>query len=105
MKRVIKSIIALAIIFFIFQLVVTFFETKHEMVYSIAHDGKNYNVKEEFIKVQKNHYYSFQVVDEDNRKFIFYYNEDYNKQSKILYDLETYQENGEVSSVTKMGNL
>ncbi len=93
MKKVIKSIIALALLFFIFQLVVTFFETRHEIIYSISHEGKVYHIKEEFLKEDKNHYYNFEVTDENSRKYIFYYNKNYNKQNKILYDIESYQEN------------
>ena len=78
MKRVFKFVIMLAILFFIFQFAVTFFINKHEIVYNIAHDNKNYNVKEQFIKKNKQHYYNFEVLDKEKNKFIFYFNEDYN---------------------------
>lgn len=90
MKRVFKFVIMLAILFFIFQFAVTFFINKHEIVYNIAHDNKNYNVKEQFIKKNKQHYYNFEVLDKEKNKFIFYFNEDYNKQKKILKDIEIY---------------
>jgi len=91
MKRVFKFVLILSILFFLFQFCVMFFVNKHEITYHISHQETSYQVTEQFIKKDKKHYYNFEVYDKDKNKFIFYYNEDYNKQKRILKDIEVYR--------------
>lgn len=92
MKRIIKFVIAIGFILFIFQFSVMFFINKHEVNYTLSQNDNTYTVKEQFQKVKKKHYYSFEVLDKDKNKFIFYYDQDYKKKKKILSQVEVYQE-------------
>lgn len=94
MKKVIQFILALAVLFFLYQFLVTFFINKHEITYQISTVNNTFQVREQFLKEKKNHYYSFQVFDKNQTEFTFYYDKNYNKQKKILKELEVYQENG-----------
>lgn len=92
MKRIIKFVIAIGFILFIFQFAVMFFVNKHEVSYTLSGKDDVYTVKEQFQKVKKKHYYNFEVLDKEKNKFIFYYNEDYKKKKKILNQVRTYKE-------------
>lgn len=92
MKRIIKFVIAMGCILFIFQFAVTFFINKHEVIYTLSQKENTYTIKEQFQKINKNHYYNFEVLDKEKNKFIFYYNEDYKKKKKVVKEIETYKE-------------
>ena len=93
MKRIIKFVIAIGFILFIFQFAVMFFINKHEIQYILSQGSNTYTVKENFEKIKKKHYYYFEVLDKSKNKFVFYYNEDYKKKKKVLEQVEIYKEN------------
>lgn len=92
MKRVIKFVVALALLCFIFQFAVTFFISKHNIDYTVEGNDQVFTVKEQFQKTKKKHYYNFEVLDKDKNKFIFYFDQDYKKKKKVLTGIETYKE-------------
>ena len=92
MRKIIKFVIAFTIMFFLFQFLVTFFINKHDTSYTIIHENKKYSVRELCVRKKEMHYYNFQVFDENQKKFVFYYDENLRKQKRIMKDVEVYQE-------------
>lgn len=95
MKKVLPILILLAFVAFCYQLVVTFFISKHEIDYSlIAKDQKHYSVSEVYKKEGKRHYYSFLIQSQNKKKtYAFSIEDDFNKQERVVSDIKYYKKN------------
>lgn len=90
MKKLFPIIIALGIFALAYQVVVNFFINSHEINYSIKATNNSFVIDEKYRRVNGQDNYYFYVTDNRNDKYIFNFNEDYNKQKQILKDIKFY---------------
>lgn len=83
MKRIIQLIIVLFIILGIYQFVISLFKSGHEVTYKIMDSDINFDVLERYID---NRY--FFNIETDGYHFVFSNLDVFNKQKKIIYDIE-----------------
>lgn len=95
MKKILPVLVLLAFGAFCYQVIVTFFVTGHEVVYSlISTDQKHYTISEIYKKIGDHHYYSFLVKNKNKTKhFSFAVEQDFNKQERVITDIEYYKRN------------
>lgn len=106
MKKLLKIIFVLGILFLVFQFIVNLFIKQHRVKYSILNDDNDYSIVELY---NKNGYY-FKVVDKDKKTFNFYTDISFNKQEKIIKDIQYYKADDLVCILPiyknkKIGNL
>ncbi len=90
MKRVIGFIVGIIIFYFIFQISVTFFKTSHNVEYIKEIDDKKFIINEIYSKNNSGNYYSINIKIDD-KEFIFYVGNSFNKQKNIVKDIKYYQ--------------
>lgn len=93
MKKLIQIIVALALMALAFQFIINLLISKHDITYSIITEENNYTINEIFSRVEDDHLYSFKVTDKDNNNYLFSYTKDFNKQEKVITDIEYYKSN------------
>ncbi len=91
MKRVIKLVIVLGILFLLYQFLVTLFVNQHTMTYSLEDGDKTYQVYERFSKEEGHHDYSV-TLTYNELSFPFHLEHDYHKQKQILEKVEVLEE-------------
>ncbi len=87
MRRVLKFTGFLFLLLLVYQFVVIYLEDSHVVEYKITSDGLEFNIKEEY---RKNSYLSgyFINVKNGNNDFVFYLDNKYNKQKKVVKDIK-----------------
>lgn len=91
MKRVLETILLLALVFLIFQILSSVLKKGHEIDYVLSVDNKKFNINE----VYKQGYYHISIV-EGNNHFSIFLDDNYNKNKKIIKDvLYTFDDNME----------
>lgn len=91
MKRVVSFIITFLLIIFIYQIVVVFLSNSHSVSYQIASDDKIFTINETFKKDSNENGYYINIIDDTNKEFIFYVENYYNKQKKIINEIKYYE--------------
>ncbi len=93
MKKILKIIFLLGVLFLVYQLFLIFFINEHSVSYSIvAKDKRKYFIDENFKKVDDDYIYSFTIKDK-KKVYTFSYNKDLNKQEEIISDIKYYKSN------------
>lgn len=92
MKKLFSIIIALGVLSLAYQFIVTFFMFKHTSNYSVKNNEDEFMVKEKFKKSGEYNMYSFYMTDKNKNNFVFSYDVDLNKQSKVIIDVLSYHD-------------
>ncbi len=92
MKKLFSIIITLGILSLAYQFIVTFFMFKHTSNYSVKNNEDEFMVKEKFKKSGEHNMYSFYMTDKNKNNFVFSYDVDLNKQSKVIIDVLSYHD-------------
>ncbi len=82
MKRVFETIILLAVIILLFQIISLIFKNGHKANYVISVNDKNFSINE----VYKDGYYHIAIY-ENNYRFNLYLKDNYSKSKKIIKDI------------------
>ena len=92
MKKVFRTIVGLIIVFLIYQFFVNFLITSKEYNYSVHSNNKEFLVNE--IYKRKNHHnlYEFLIKDKNNNTFVYDYEGNLNRQSRIIKDIVYYND-------------
>ena len=93
MKKLISIIITLGVLSLTYQFIVTFFMFKHTSNYSIKNNEDEFMITEKFQKSGEHNMYSFYMTDKNKNNFVFSYDTDLNKQSKVIIDVVSYHDN------------
>lgn len=91
MKKVFSILFLLILIFFVFQWGINLFKNGHEVTYQIVFENSTFDVLEKF----QDNYYDI-VLKQDNQEFYYTFNNNFNKQKKIVEKVEVYIENDDV---------
>ena len=89
-KKVFGLTITFLSIILIYQFVVVLLSDGHNITYEIAIDDKLFTINETYKKDNNEDGYYIRITDEKNKEFIFYVNNLYNKQKKIINDIKYY---------------
>ena len=92
MKKLLTILFALGVIALAYQLVVNLFISHRETTYSLLSNNHSFEVNEKFHKSSGKHYYEYVVEDEKKNAFSFFIINDFNKQTKVLKDIVTYED-------------
>lgn len=94
MKKMIHVVISIALVATIYQFFVTFLINKRYDNYSLITKDNQYMINETYNRKNKHHMYSFLIKDNQDREFVYSYDGDLNRQSKVIKDIISYQKNG-----------
>lgn len=83
MKRILETIILLALVFFIFQVLSFLFKTGHRVEYVLSKDNKKFVITERY-----NRGYYHILIKDDNYKYNVFVINNYGKQKKIIKDIK-----------------
>lgn len=86
----IEYLFGLILMFFAFQFVVNLFVKEYTYIYTIRKDNKNYQITEKYNHKNKSNFYTFEVKDQDNTIYNYFFSYNYNKQKGIIKDIEVY---------------
>ena len=86
MKKIIKLILALIIIFLLLELILYFFKTDHNITYTIKNKDQTYKINE----VYKNKKYYFKITTKDEI-YSFETNDEFYKQKKVITTIYSYE--------------
>ena len=92
MRKLLTIIISLGLMALTYQLIVNIFISHKDTTYSLLSGDRSFLIEEKFYKMDGSHYYEYVVKDEKDNKFSFYKKYNFNKQSKVLKDIVTYQD-------------
>ncbi len=92
MKKMIKIVIALGILFLLYQFFIIFLVSNHKTKYSIKTDDDSYMVDEQYKKHGKFNMYYLKIEDKDKNSFVATYDVGYNRQSEIVKDIRSYKD-------------
>src|SRR5574344_2004435 len=93
MKKLIQILLALLVLFIVFQFFANMLINSHKLDYSVVTSDNKYNIREIFHKSGDSNIYSFKVVDQSNNKYLFTYDVDLNKQDRIIKDIKYFKSN------------
>lgn len=91
MKKMINIVLILGALALLYQFFVLIIMNKHKSTYSIKTDDNSYMIDESFNKNGKYNMYYFLIKDKDNNTFVYSYDKDINKQSRIITDVLSYK--------------
>ena len=94
MKKLFNTMIALLIFLLVYQFFVTFLINKRDYNYSLATKDNDYLVKEKYNRKKGVNMYSFLITDKDKNSFVYSYKGNLNRQSRVLKDIISYNNNG-----------
>lgn len=92
MKKMIKIVIALGILFLLYQFFILFLVSNHKTRYSVKTEDNSYMVDEQYKKYGKFNMYYLKFEDKDKNSFVATYDVGYNRQSEIVKDIRTYND-------------
>ncbi len=87
MKKTLKKIVIIIILFLFFQWIITCFIKEHTLDYKVTVNKKTYGISEEFEIVDKQHIYTLEIEDDKKQQYHFQFFIDYNKQKHIVEDI------------------
>lgn len=89
MKRVISILMTLILLFFIYQLVLTYFKSGHEISYQVFYNDKTFDIREIYSKDLAG---SYDVeIKKDGETYYYVLQNQYNKQKRIIKNIEYYE--------------
>lgn len=91
MKKAVSYVIIFLLLIFVYQFIVIYFENSHEVNYEIATKDKSFTINEAYEKKANNDGYLLTITSDDNREYVFYANNQYNKQKKIIKEIKYYE--------------
>ena len=91
MKRIVKFIIVLGILFLVFQFGINMLKKEHTVDYKLKIGDKKIEVHEEYYRDKSDDYYFFRVTL-DKKEFVFDINNLFNKQKKVISDIKIYED-------------
>lgn len=91
MKKMINIVLILGALSLLYQFFVLIIMNKHESTYSIKTADNSYMINERFKKDGKYNMYYFKIEDKDHKTFVYSYDKDLNKQSRIITDVLSYK--------------
>lgn len=91
-KKTISFILIIVLGLIVYQFLFTMIKNKHYITYSIEND-KLFTIEEKYTKNEKDDYYIIKV-SVDNSNYIFKINNLFNKQKKIVENIETFEQDG-----------
>lgn len=94
MKKIFSSIFALLLILLIYQFFITFLINKREYKYSLLTNNNKYLIKENYKRRKGVNMYSFLISDNNKNNFVYSYKGNLNRQSRIIKDIVSYNNNG-----------
>jgi hypothetical protein len=99
MKKVVKKVILLFLIFLLLQLMLFIFKKEHNISYDLSFNNINYEINEVF----KNNRYNFKIKV-NNNYFVFDIDNNYHKKKKIIDKLYYYENNNTKCIYTPLEN-
>lgn len=90
MKRVFFFVLALLLLFFIFQFVVTLFINEHDISYTLQNGDKSFQVEEVFKRDGKKHDYYFDITV-DQHHFSFHNDSNLDKNKQVIEKIEYFE--------------
>lgn len=94
MKRAISLIVVLFCLIFVVQLGSTFFKSEHDIKYDVTSGDTTFKVEEMYEKKQDNTYDL--KIDYNNISYFYTVPNTYNKQKKIIKNIEVYNKNNTI---------
>ncbi len=89
-KRVFEFIIVFLIVVFVYQFIVIYFENGHEVSYRVASNDLEFNISEKYSKSDDIDKYIINITNNDKYNFVYYLNNSFNKQKRIIDRIESY---------------
>lgn len=93
MKRMISIVFTLGAIALLYQFLTLFIMNKHDAVYSVKTDDNSYMINEDYNKTKDYNMYYFLIKDKKNNSFVYSINKSLNRQSRIIKEIKSYQNN------------
>lgn len=90
MKKMFNIVLVLGIISILYQFFVTIFVTRRNANYSVLTDNNSYMVKEDYKRKGETNMYSFLITDHNKNSYVYSYEGDLNKQSRVIKDIVSY---------------
>lgn len=91
MKKAVIFVSIILIVVLIYQFIIVLFSNSHEITYKISKDDYEFVIDEVYEKNSKLNGYLLNIRSADDRKFVYYIDNYYNKQKKIIEDIEVYE--------------
>ncbi len=93
MKKMINIVFILGALSLLYQFFVMFLMNKHDAVYSLKTSNNAYMIHENFEKERKYNMYYFLITDQNKKNFVYSIDRNLNRQSRIIKEIKTYQNN------------
>lgn len=93
MKKMITIVFILGALSLVYQFFAMFIMNKHSALYSLKTNDNSYMISENFKKDSKYHMYYLQFTDNEENHFVDSINIDLNRQSRIIKNVKSYQNN------------
>lgn len=91
MKRAVSFVLMFLFIILVYQLIVVYFSNGHEVTYELATAEKAFTINEVYKKDYDVDGYYLKITSNDNREYVFYTNNVFNKQKKIISEVKYYE--------------
>ena len=91
-KKTISFTLIILLLLLIYQFLVTLVKSNHYVTYTIDKEDEVFNVDEKYVKEDGKEYYIIKVYNED-KKFVWKLDNNFNKQKNIVNDLEIFEQN------------
>lgn len=93
MKKMFNIVIVLGILAIIYQFFVTIFINKRNANYSVLTNDNSYLIKEDYKRIGETNMYSFLIKNRNKENFVYSYQGNLNKQSRVIKDVISYNDN------------
>ena len=91
MKRVVGLVLIFLLVVFVYQFVIVLLQEGHDISYKIASDNIEFTINETYKKEKREDGYLIDIKSSDNKEYVYYLNNNYNKQKKIIKKIATFQ--------------
>ena len=92
MRKMIRIVVLLGVLFLIYQFFVLFLINSHEVRYSVKTNDNSFMIDEHYKKQGKFNMYYLKLNDKDNNSFVAAYNFGNNNESQIIKDVKEYND-------------
>lgn len=89
-KRILGLTFTFLLIILVYQFIVVLLSNGHEVTYQYAVDNKVFTITETYKKDNNEDGYYLNIKDEKNKEFVFYVDNFFNKQKKIIKEIKYY---------------
>lgn len=91
MKKMFNIVIILGVLALLYQFFIMLFVNKRNSNYSVLTDDDSYLIKEDYKREKDINMYTFLITDKEKNNFVYSYQGDLNKQSKVIKDVINYK--------------